>query len=260
MAFAMPRTITDSIVVTKRNLIRMRRLPEAIFFNSVQPVMFVLLFRYVFGGAINTGGEYVNFLIPGILVQTSLFGGAGTAIGLNEDMGKGIIDRFRSLPMARSAVLMGRILADVARNVFVVLLMLAVGTAVGFRFNNGFFPAIAAIAVLLLFGMAFSWLFALVGLSVKTAESAQIASFLPVFPLTFAASTFVPLDSMPGWLQVFARNQPVSHAVNAVRKLTQGSAVQGINLAAEVWLTLAWSGGITIVFATLAIRKYRKVG
>ena len=259
MAFAMPRTITDSIVVTKRNLIRMRRLPEAIFFNSVQPVMFVLLFRYVFGGAINTGGEYVNFLIPGILVQTSLFGGAGTAIGLNEDMGKGIIDRFRSLPMARSAVLMGRILADVARNVFVVLLMLAVGTAVGFRFNNGFFPAIAAIAVLLLFGMAFSWMFALVGLSVKTAESAQIASFLPVFPLTFAASTFVPLDSMPGWLQVFARNQPVSHAVNAVRKLTQGSAVQGINLAAEVWLTLAWSGGITIVFATLAIRKYRKV-
>ena len=259
MAFAMPRTITDSIVVTKRNLIRMRRLPEAIFFNSVQPVMFVLLFRYVFGGAINTGGEYVNFLIPGILVQTSLFGGAGTAIGLNEDMGKGIIDRFRSLPMARSAVLMGRILADVARNVFVVLLMLAVGTAVGFRFNNGFFPAIAAIAVLLLFGMAFSWLVALVGLSVKTAESAQIASFLPVFPLTFAASTFVPLDSMPGWLQVFARNQPVSHAVNAVRKLTQGSAVQGINLAAEVWLTLAWSGGITIVFATLAIRKYRKV-
>jgi len=259
MAFAMPRTITDSIVVTKRNLIRMRRLPEAIFFNSVQPVMFVLLFRYVFGGAINTGGEYVNFLIPGILVQTSLFGGAGTAIGLNEDMGKGIIDRFRSLPMARSAVLTGRILADLARNVFVVLLMLAVGTAVGFRFNNGFFPAIAAIAVLLLFGMAFSWLFALVGLSVKTAESAQIASFLPVFPLTFAASTFVPLDSMPGWLQVFARNQPVSHAVNAVRKLTQGSAVQGINLAAEVWLTLAWSGGITIVFATLAIRKYRKV-
>ena len=259
MSTGISRMVTDSIVVTKRNLIRMRRLPEAIFFNSVQPVMFVLLFRYVFGGAINTGGEYVNFLIPGILVQTSLFGGAGTAIGLNEDMGKGIIDRFRSLPMARSAVLMGRILADVARNVFVVLLMLAVGTAVGFRFNNGFFPAIAAIAVLLLFGMAFSWLFALVGLSVKTAESAQIASFLPVFPLTFAASTFVPLDSMPGWLQVFARNQPVSHAVNAVRKLTQGSAVQGINLAAEVWLTLAWSGGITIVFATLAIRKYRKV-
>ena len=259
MSTGISRMVTDSIVVTKRNLIRMRRLPEAIFFNSVQPVMFVLLFRYVFGGAINTGGEYVNFLIPGILVQTSLFGGAGTAIGLNEDMGKGIIDRFRSLPMARSAVLMGRILADVARNVFVVLLMLAVGTAVGFRFNNGFFPAIAAIAVLLLFGMAFSWMFALVGLSVKTAESAQIASFLPVFPLTFAASTFVPLDSMPGWLQVFARNQPVSHAVNAVRKLTQGSAVQGINLAAEVWLTLAWSGGITIVFATLAIRKYRKV-
>ena len=260
MSNGISRMVTDSIVVTKRNLIRMRRLPEAIFFNSVQPVMFVLLFRYVFGGAINTGGEYVNFLIPGILVQTSLFGGAGTAIGLNEDMGKGIIDRFRSLPMARSAVLTGRILADVARNVFVVLLMLAVGTAVGFRFNNGFFPAVAAIAVLLLFGMAFSWMFALVGLSVKTAESAQIASFLPVFPLTFAASTFVPLDSMPGWLQVFARNQPVSHAVNAVRKLTQGSAVQGIDLAEEVGLTLAWSGGITIVFAALAIRKYRKVG
>ena len=260
MAFAMPRTITDSIIVTKRNLIRMRRLPEAIFFNSVQPVMFVLLFRYVFGGAINTGGEYVNFLIPGILVQTSLFGGAGTAIGLNEDMGKGIIDRFRSLPMARSAVLTGRILADVARNVFVVLLMIAVGVAVGFRFNNGFFPAIAAIGVLIVFGMAFCWMFALVGLSVKTAESAQIASFLPVFPLTFAASTFVPLDSMPGWLQAFARNQPVSHAVNAVRKLTQGSAIKGVNLGAEVGLTLAWSAGLTVVFATLAIRKYRRVG
>lgn len=260
MAHGISRTLIDSAIVTRRNLIRMGRLPQAVFFNSVQPVMFVLLFRYVFGGAINTGGEYVNYLIPGILVQTTLFGGAGTCIGLSEDMSKGIIDRFRSLPMARSAVLTGRILADGVRNLFVIGLMVGVGSAVGFRFNNGFLPAIASIGVLLLFGMSFSWMFALIGLTVKDAESAQIASFLPIFPLTFAASTFVPLKSMPSWLQAFARNQPVSHAVNAVRGLTQGSSKLGINLANDVVLTLVWGGGIAIFFAFFAIRRYRRVG
>ena len=187
---------------------------------------------------------------------TLLFGGAGTALGLSEDMSKGIVDRFRSLPMARSAVLTGRVLADMVRNLFVVLLMIAVGLAVGFRFNNGFLPAFASIGLLLFFGMAFSWLFALIGLSVRDPESAQIASFLPVFPLTFAASTFVPLASMPSWLQAFARNQPVSHAVNAVRSLTQGN-LPGVDLANAVFLTLAWSAGIAAVFAVLAVRKYR---
>lgn len=260
MAQGIGRALTDASIVTRRNLIRMGRLPQAIFFNAVQPVMFVLLFRYVFGGAINTGGEYVNFLIPGILVQTTLFGGAGTCIGLNEDMSKGIIDRFRSLPMARSAVLTGRILADGVRNLVVILLMVGVGSAVGFRFNNGFLAALASLGVLLFFGISFSWLFALIGLSVRDAESAQIASFLPIFPLTFAASTFVPLQSMPGWLQVFARNQPVSHAVNAVRKLTQGDAVQGVSLANSVALTMIWAVGIAAFFAFFAIRRYRRVG
>jgi ABC-2 type transport system permease protein/oleandomycin transport system permease protein len=254
--------LTDALIVARRNLLRMVRTPQLIFFNSVQPVMFVLLFRYVFGGAINTGGSYVNYLIPGVLVQTTMFGGAGTSIGLNEDVSKGIIDRFRSLPMARSAVLTGRVMADIVRNVFVMLLMIGVGCLVGFRFNNGFVAAIGAMAVLMAFGAAFLWFFALMGLTVKDPESAQIASFLPVFPLTFAASTFVPLSSMPSWLRAFARNQPITHAVNAVRKLTQGNAnpaLHNVHLAQEVGLTLAWSAGITVVFAALAIRKYRKV-
>jgi ABC-2 type transport system permease protein/oleandomycin transport system permease protein len=252
--------VTDSLIVAKRNLLRMVRTPQLVFFNSIQPVMFVLLFRYVFGGAINTGGSYVNYLIPGVLVQTTMFGGAGTSIGLNEDLSKGIIDRFRSLPMARSAVLTGRVLADMVRNLFVILLMLGVGSAVGFRFNNGLLAGLASVGVLMVFGAAFLWFFALMGLSVKDAESAQIASFLPIFPLTFAASTFVPLKSMPKWLQAFARNQPISHAVNAVRKLTQGSRIPDVNLTHEVVVTLVWSAGITIVFAVLAIRKYRRVG
>lgn len=255
----MARTITDSLVVTKRNLLRMFRTPQLIFFNSVQPIMFVLLFRYVFGGAIDTGGAYVNYLIPGVLVQTAMFGGAGTSIGLQDDLSKGMIDRFRSLPMARAAVLTGRVAADVVRNLFVILLMIGVGSAVGFRFNNGFFPAIAAVAVLLAFSGSFLWFFALMGLTVKDAESAQIASFLPIFPLTFASSTFVPLDSMPSWLAAFARNQPITHAVNAVRKLTQGDAIKGVNLAHEVIVTLIWSAGLLVVFAALSIRRYRKV-
>jgi len=256
----MASTISDSLVITKRNLLRMVRTPQLIIFNSVQPVMFVLLFRYVFGGAINTGGEYVNYLIPGVLVQTAMFGGTGTTIGLHDDLSKGMIDRFRSLPMARSAVLTGRVLADLVRNLFVMLLMIGVGMAVGFRFNNGFFPALAAIAVLMAFSGAFLWFFALMGLSVKDPESAQIASFLPIFPLTFAASTFVPLESMPSWLAAFARNQPITHCVNAVRKLTQGDAIQGVSLSNAVSLTLIWSAGVLVVFSALSIRRYRRVG
>jgi ABC transporter DrrB family efflux protein len=251
------RIVSDTLVVAKRNLIRMMRTPQLIFFNSIQPVMFVLLFRYVFGGAINTGGDYVNYLIPGILVQTSLFGGAGTALGLSDDISKGIVDRFRSLPMARSAVLTGRILADVVRNLFVITLMTAVGIAVGFRFNNGVIPPMSSILVLLAFGFAFSWLFALIGLSVRDPESAQIASFLPVFPLTFASSTFVPLESMPGWLQAFARNQPVTHVTNTVRSLTQGD-IPGVDLRAELLASVLWIVGITAVFSVLAVRRYRK--
>jgi ABC transporter DrrB family efflux protein len=258
----MNQLISDTMVITKRNLIRVVRTPQLLFFNSVQPVMFVLLFRYVFGGAIPVPGfegRYVDYLIPGILVQTSLFGGAGTAVGLAEDLSKGIVDRFRSLPMSRSAVLAGRALSDVVRNFFVLVLMLVVGTLVGFRFHNGFFPALLAVVLLLGFGFAFSWFFALIALLVKDPETAQVAGFLPVFPLTFAASTFVPIASMPGWLQAFARVQPVTQMVNATRSLTQGvippSTVPALK---PVLYSLAYIVGITVVFAGLSIRRYRK--
>ena len=253
--------LSDTIVMAQRNLVRIVRTPQLLVFNSIQPVMFVLLFRFVFGGAIAAKGfegRYVDYLMPGILVQTSLFGGAGTAVGLAEDMSKGIVDRFRSLPMARSAVLGGRALADLVRSAFVLALMVAVGSLVGFRFHNGFLPGLAAMGLVLAFGFAFSWFFALIGLVVKEPETAQVAGFLPIFPLTFAASTFVPIQSMPGWLQVFARNQPVSHMVNAVRSLTQGVfPPTTVAPAKPVALALIWIVVITAVMATLAIKRYR---
>ena len=217
--------------------------------------MFVLLFRYVFGGAIHVPGiSYVDFLIPGVIVQTVVFGATSTAVGLSQDMSKGIIDRFRSLPMSRSAVLAGRTIADLARNVFVVLLMIVVGIAVGFRFHNGFGPAVAAVLVALLLGYTLSWVFAFIGLTVADPESAQLAGFLPVFPLVFASSVFVSIRSMPGWLQAFAKVQPITRAANAVRALTEGGPI----FANLIW-TVVWSIAILAVFAPLAVRRYRKV-
>jgi ABC transporter DrrB family efflux protein len=255
--------IADTLVITRRNLTRVLRTPQLVFFQTAQPVMFVLLFRYVFGGAIAPAGfegRYVDFLIPGILVQTSLFSGAGTAFGLAEDISKGIIDRFRSLPMARSAVLAGRVLADMVRTLFTTLLMVGVGMLVGFRFHNGFFNGVLAIALVMLFSFSFAWFFALIGLVVKNIESVEIASFTPIFPLTFAASTFVPVQGMPGWLQAFAKAQPISHVVNATRTLTQGVRPPTTQAAGRpVLYSLLWIAGITVVFAGLAIRKYQKV-
>ncbi len=243
------------MVVARRNLTRIARTPQLLVFATIQPVMFVLLFRYVFGGAIHVPGiSYVDFLIPGIIVQTVVFGATSTAVGLSQDMSNGIIDRFRSLPMSRSAVLAGRTIADLARNVFVVLLMIAVGTAVGFRFHNGFGPAVAAVFIALLLGYALSWVFALIGLTVADPETAQLAGFLPIFPLVFASSVFVSIQSMPGWLQAFAKNQPISRAADTVRALTQGGPV-----AANLIWTLLWSTAILAVFAPLAVRRYRKV-
>ena len=181
----LPRSaiFVDAVVIARRNLIGIARTPQLLVFATIQPIMFVLLFRYVFGGAIDVPGvSYVDYLIPGIIVQTVVFGATSTAVGLSEDMSKGIIDRFRSLPMSRSAVLGGRTIADLVRNVFVVLLMIAVGTAVGFRFHNGFLPAVAAVFVALLLGYSLSWVFALIGLTVADPESAQLAGFLPIFP------------------------------------------------------------------------------
>ena len=244
----------DSLVVAQRNLVRIARTPQLLVFATIQPVMFVLLFRYVFGGSIKVPGiSYVDFLIPGIIVQTVVFGATSTAVGLSQDMSKGIIDRFRSLPMARSAVLAGRTIADLVRNVFVVLLMIVVGTAVGFRFHNGFLPAVAAIFIALLLGYSLSWVFALIGLSVSDPESAQLAGFLPIFPLVFASSVFTSIKTMPGWLQAFAKVQPISRAANTVRALTQGGPV-----ATDLLWTVGWSVAILAVFAPLAVRRYRK--
>jgi ABC-2 type transport system permease protein/oleandomycin transport system permease protein len=242
----------DATVMARRNLLRIIRLPQLLVFATIQPVMFVLLFRFVFGGAIHVAhGSYVDYLIPGVMVQTVVFGATSTAVGLAEDMSKGIIDRFRSLPMSRSAVLAGRTIADLVRNIFVVLLMVGVGELVGFRFHNGFLPAVAAIGVALLLGYALSWVFALIGQEVSDPETAQLAGFLPVFPLVFASSVFTPIASMPGWLQAFARNQPITRVADTVRALTQGGPVAS-NLA---W-TVGWSLAILAVFMPLAVRRY----
>jgi ABC-2 type transport system permease protein/oleandomycin transport system permease protein len=251
----LPRSaiFVDAVVIARRNLIGIARTPQLLVFATIQPILFVLLFRYVFGGAIDVPGvSYVDYLIPGIIVQTVVFGATSTAVGLSEDMSKGIIDRFRSLPMSRAAVLGGRTIADLVRNVFVVLLMIAVGTAVGFRFHNGFLPAVAAVFVALLLGYCLSWVFAFIGLTVADPESAQLAGFLPIFPLVFASSVFTSIQSMPGWLQAFAKVQPITRAADTVRALTQGGPV-----AANLIWTLLWSIAILAVFAPLAVRRYR---
>jgi ABC-2 type transport system permease protein/oleandomycin transport system permease protein len=241
--------------LTRRNLLRIVRTPPLLVFSSIQPVMFVLLFRYVFGGAIHVPtGEYVDYLMPGIFVQTALFGGASSAVGLADDLQGGIIDRFRSLPMARSAVLAGRTLADLVRNLLVVFLMVAVGYLVGFRFHGTIGTDVGGLALVLLFGYVFSWVFVSIGLWVGNPETAQVAGFLPLFPLTFASSAFVPVSSMPGWLQAFANVQPVSVTVDAVRAMLEGAT-----FGHWLWQSLAWAAGILIVFSILAVRRYRKV-
>jgi ABC transporter DrrB family efflux protein len=251
---------TDTFVVARRNLIRYIRLPQLLVFSTIQPIMFVLLFAYVFGGAIRVPGQidYINYLIPGIMIQTVLFGASQTTVGLADDLSKGMIDRFRSLPMARSAVLAGRTLADSTRNVFVVLLMVGVGYLIGFRFQNGFLSAIAAIVLVVMFGHAFSWISAFIGLITKDPETAQVAGFVWIFPLIFASSAFVPVETMPDWLQAFANVQPISRTINATRYLTLGNAAPGAALN-DVWLTIAWMAAIVAVFVPLSIWQYRRI-
>lgn len=262
--------VAHTAVITRRNTLRVIRLPQLLFFSTVQPVMFLLLFNYVFGGAISIGGPggglptdggYINWLIPGILVQTAVFGATATALGLTEDLGAGVIDRFRSLPMARSAVLTGRTLADLVRNTFVNGLMLAVGFLMGWRFEQGIPKMLLGVTIALLFGYAFSWVMATIGFLAKTPEAAQSAGFLPIFPLVFASSVFVPTDTMPGWLQVFAENQPVSVVANAVRSLMipeQALGPLGFDQGALIWQSFAWMAVIVAVFAPLAVRQYKK--
>ncbi|MGI8682099.1 MAG: ABC transporter permease [Mycobacteriales bacterium] len=248
--------VSDTLAITGRNLLTMRRLPQLLVFATIQPVLFVLMFRYVFGGAIRVpGASYVDYLMPGIFAQTVTFGAITTGIGLAEDLGKGLIERFRSLPMARSAVLAGRTIADLVRNVFVVLLMLVVGFLVGFRVHTNALALVAGVLVLLLFAFSLSWAFALIGLSVSNAESAQAAAFPLIAPLVFASSAFVPVGSMPGWLQAFAKHQPVTAAIDAVRALVLGGPT-----TSRVLTSLAWSVGILAVFAPLAVLRYRRAG
>src|SRR5579859_1360103 len=244
--------IADALVLARRHLVRIPRIPEELVFATIQPVMFVLLFRYVFGGAIKvTGTTYVNYLMAGIFVQTVAFGSVATGIGLAEDLQRGLVDRFRSLPMARSAVLTGRTLADLVRNVFVVLIMLIVGLLVGFRPEGNALGWVAGAGLLLLFGFSLSWLAALIGLSVRSVEAAQSAGFIWLFPLTFASSAFVPTSSMPDWLRTFSEHQPVTLVVNAVRGFILGQPV-----GSDGWQALAWCVGILIVFVPLSVWAY----
>jgi len=247
--------LSDIAVITRRNLKRIARTPRLLAVSSIQPVMFVLLFRYVFGGAIHVpgGGSYINYLVPAILLQATLFG-ATTAVAMSTDLAGGMIDRFRSLPMARSAVLAGRALADMVRSVAVVALVLVVSIVIGFRFNNGAAGAAGALVLALAFGFAFIWLFALVGMLVKDPETAQLAGFLPIFPLIFASSAFVPVQTMPGWLQSFANVQPVSVTISAIRAMIDGGDVQH-----WLWQSLVWIIGILLIVAPLAVRQYRRL-
>lgn len=246
--------VTDTLTIAGRNLRTITRLPQLLVFSTIQPVIFVLLFRYAFGGAIRTPGiDYVNYLMPGIFAQTVTFGALGTGVGLADDLQKGLIERFRSLPMARSAVLGGRIVSDLVRNMFVVVLMCVVGYLVGFRVSTNPVAFLSGLAVLLLFACSLSVIFAIIGLSVRNAESAQAAGFPMLAPLVFASSAFVPVASMPGWLQVFARHQPLSVTVDAVRALSIGGATTSF-----VVQSVAWSVGIIAVFGPLAVRRYRR--
>jgi ABC transporter DrrB family efflux protein len=250
----MRRLVTDTLIIAERNLVRLPRSPDLLLAFTVQPIMFVLLFRYVFGGAINTHGiPYVEFLIPGIIVQNIAFGGFVTALGLNEDVHKGLIDRFRSLPMARPAVLAGRTLSDVVTNLLSVVVLVVTGLIIGFSFHASALDVIAGFGLLLLFGYAFSWVFALVGLLVSSPESANSMGFIAVFPLTFISSAFVPVQSMPAVLRAFANVNPFTIVVDAMRHLWIGSPAGNY-----VWGSVVWALVIIAVFAPLAVARYRR--
>jgi ABC transporter DrrB family efflux protein len=250
--------ISDTLVLAKRSLLRIPRQPDLLVGFTVQPILFVLLFVYVFGGAVGLalppGLTYVDFLIPGIIVQSIVFGGFVTALGLSDDLKKGLIDRFRSLPMTRSALLTGRTLGDVVTNSFQLVVMFSVGLLIGFNFSSSVGEVVAGILLLLLIGYAFSWVFAFIGLSSSSPEAANAFGFTILFPVTFVSSAFVPVDTMPSWLQPIAEHNPFTYMVNAARALFLGIPAEN-----NVWLALAWTLGIIAVFAPLSAWKYRRV-
>lgn len=248
-----PNLLRDVATMTRRNLLRLSRTPQVIVFSTIQPLMFVFLFNFVFGGSIEVGTSYINFLIPGVLVQTSLFAGSNTAIGLAQDLESGAIDRFRSLPMRRSAVLIGRTLADASRTLITSVVVVIVGFVLGFRPTGGVLASIAAVLIGVLFAQAFVWVFTFMALKVKDVEAIQAAAFLPVFPLVFAASTFAPVGNMPEWLQAFASRQPVTLTIDAMRALFNGTEI-----GSSLFWSLVWIFGILGVASTLAIRTFNE--
>lgn len=244
--------LRDSWTEARRHLKAVPRNPELLMFATIQPIMFIVLFVYVFKGAIQPPNmSYVQFVIPGIFAQTVLFNSAFTGVGVADDLTKGIIDRLRSLPMYPSAVLIGRTLSDVARNVITFAVMLVVAFLVGFRFEGSLIGAIGATLLMFFWSYAFSWIQALVGLSVGSVEAANSAGFIWMFPLTFVSSAFVPVESMDGWLQAIARNNPFTLLTNACRAL-----YNGYDPGADLWISVGWAAGITVVFAILASRKF----
>ena len=251
---ALRHAAADTAVLAQRNLLRIPRAPDLLISFTVQPIIFVLLFVFVFGGAINTPGyEYKDFLMPGIIAQTMAFGGFVTALGLADDLKKGLIDRFRSLPIARSAVLVGRTLADVATNFVSLIVMVVVGLIIGFSFSASAPEILAGVGLLLLFGYAFSWIFALFGLTASSPESAQAMGFIIIFPLTFVSSAFVPVESMPAGLQWFAEVNPFTVVVDGMRALWLGAPAGN-----SIWGAVVWSLGLIAVFAPLCVSRYRR--
>ena len=247
---------SDTFVVMRRNLYAYQRQPELLVFATIQPVIFLLLFTYVFGGAISfsTGGDYISFLLPGIIIQSILFASANTTVGLSVDLSRGIIDRFRSLPMSRAAVLAGRTSADTLRGAFTVIIMIVAGMIIGFRFED-WGSGLMGLGLAVLFGYAVTWISATIGLYVKEPEAAQVAGFIWLFPLTFASSIFVPTRTMTAeWLRVFAENQPVSVVANTVRDLMTGTVNPD-----EIAMSLLWIAGIVAVFLPMAVWRYARV-
>jgi ABC transporter DrrB family efflux protein len=257
---------THIAVITKRNLLANVRLPDVLVLSTIQPVTFMLMFLYVFGGAIEYAlppaaqGEYINWLIPGIIAQSAVFGSVPTAFGLNNDRANGVIDRFRSLPMARSAVLAGRTIADLVRNTFILTLQLGVGIALGFRWHTSIWHLFAALGIALAFGYACSWIMATIGLAIRNAEAIQAAVYMVVFPLTLTSSVFLPTSTMPNWLATFADHQPITIISNTLRALTLGPGAlpAGHTITGEIFTAAAWTLGILAVFAPLAVRTYRR--
>jgi ABC transporter DrrB family efflux protein len=245
----------DAYTLTRRNLTIWLKVPAFIAFTIIQPVMFMLLFRYVFGGAIQTGvpGGYVDFLLPGVIGQTAAFTSFGTAISLAQELKKGSIDRLRAMPISRSAVLLGRLAADTVRVFVITLIIIGVGYLVGFRFHGGLGGAIGLVLLSVTLGVATCCVSAFIGLSMKDEETVQAFGLIWVFPLTFVSSAFVPVESMPGWLQAFANNQPITQMVDAMRAFALGGP-----LGNHLWVGLLWMAGVIAVFVPLAVRAYRR--